>query len=316
MIKIKSNTYFIKRNYCPGCKSTKFRTIYSCWFLESPIKEYLESFYSTQGQIIFEYLKDVKFILNECNECGIIYQEEIPNNFFMKIIYEDWIDPEKKFNLYTQKEYLDHYSTYIQEIMMLIDYFNVNPRRLKFFDFGMGWGRWCLMAKAYGCDVYGTELSEKKIKYAESYGIKVITWDEILNYNFDFINTEQVFEHIPNPFETLCHLKKSLKPTGLIKISVPNGKGIKRKLRILDWTAPKGSRNSLNPVSPLEHINCFNRTSILKMADKVGLKPVKIPLTIQYSYITNWKLTKHTLKNLLKPIYTNMFQKGTYLFFR
>jgi len=172
------------------------------------------------------------------------------------------------------------------------------------------------MAKAFGCNSYGTELSETRIKYAESHGIKVITWDEILNYSFDFINTEQVFEHIPEPLETLFHLKKSLKSEGLIKIDVPNGDDIKRRLRILDWTAPKGSRNCLNPASPLEHINCSNRTSIIRMADIAGLEIVKIPLTIQCVCSTNRKSIERTLKNILTPLYRNVFQKGTYVFFR
>ena len=107
------------------------------------------------------------------------------------------------------------------------------------------------MAKAFVCDSYGTELSETRIKYAKSHGIKVITWDEIPNHSFDLINAERVFEHISEPLESLFHLKKSLKSGGLIKISVANGGNIKRGLRIADWTAPKGSRNSVNPVSPL-----------------------------------------------------------------
>jgi len=276
-----SKTYFVKREFCPGCKSREYKTVYSCGFTESPIKKYLESFYSPQGQIELEYLKGAEYILDECHNCGMIYQKEIPNDFLMNKLYEEWINSQEVFDQYEQSHNLDYYSGYAREIMMLIKYFNTVPNQLKFFDFGMGWGNWCQMAKAFGCDFYGTELSEARIEYAKSNGIKVISWNEIPNYSFDFINTDQIFEHIPNPLETLNHLKKSLKPESLIKISVPDSCDIKRRVRVMDWTAPKGSKNSLNPVAPLEHINCFNHSSITRMADIAGFRLVEIPFRIE-----------------------------------
>ena len=233
----------------------------------------------------------------------------------MKKLYEQWIDPQKVFFRWVQNHSIDYYFRLAEEVMMLIAYFDSIPTQLKLLDFGMGWGHWCQMALAFGCDAYGTELSESRIEYAKSQGIKVITWAEISNYSFDFINMEQVCEHIADPLETLCVLKKSLKPEGLVKISVPDGKDIKRRLKILDWTAPKGSRHSLNPVSPLEHINCFNHRSLIKMAELTGLELVRIPLRIQYAAITNWKPIKRMLKNILKPFYSNMFKKDTCFFF-
>jgi len=48
--------------------------------------------------------------------------------------------------------------------MMLIAYFNVDPEKLYFLDAGMGWGSWCLMAKAFGVNIYGIELSRHLIE--------------------------------------------------------------------------------------------------------------------------------------------------------
>ena len=152
-----------------------------------------------------------------------------------------------------------------------------------------------------------------EIEYAQKNGINVITWDEIPEYKFDFVNTEQVFEHIPNPLDTLKYLRDSLKPTGLIKISVPNGKNIKKKLKIGDWMAPKGSKNSLNSVSPLEHINCYTRTSLIKMAERAGLVRVRLPLYLQIASAMPWNSPKRILKNIFRPVYRNLF--GTHLFF-
>src|SRR3990167_6622189 len=212
-----STSYFMKRQFCLACKSEKHKKIYSCQFSKPPIKEYLESFYIPQGRIEFEYLGDSEFILNECNYCGLIYQEEIPNDFLMRKIYEEWIDPVKSYEA-QQNTIIEDYLSYSQEVLMLIAYFNMIPSQLKFLDFGMGWGIWCQIAKVMGCESYGTELSETRIEHAKSNGIKVISWEELPNHDFHFINTGQVFEHIAEPLDTLSYLKKTLKPEGLLKI--------------------------------------------------------------------------------------------------
>jgi 2-polyprenyl-3-methyl-5-hydroxy-6-metoxy-1,4-benzoquinol methylase len=309
-------TNFVKREVCPACLSRTYEIVYSCGFTESPIREYLENLFSPVGQVEFEYLDGAAFILGQCKDCGTVFQQEIMDDFLQEKYYEEWIDPQKAFSNHEHSDDLYHLAHYAQEVMMLIAYFKTIPGQLKFFDFGMGWGKWCRMARAFGCDAYGTELSKARIEYAESQGIKVITWDEISEHRFDFINTEQVFEHIPEPFETLLHLKKSLKPKGLIKISVPNGNDIKKRLAVSDWTAPLGSRNSLHSVAPLQHINCFNHNSLIRMAEIAELELVKIPMTIQFASGTNWRPIKPMFKNIFRPLYRNTFQRGTYLFFR
>ena len=311
---MKNNKYFVIRENCPACRSTDSNELYSCGFSQSPIREFLESFYSPQGKVEFEYLNGANYVLRDCNNCGMIYQKEIPNEFLMKRLYEEWINPQKIFELDLNKEALDYFSYYAQEVISIVAFFKTAPRQLKFLDFGMGWGKWCQMAKAFGCDSYGTELSEARIEYAQKNNILVITYDEIPEYRFDFINTEQVFEHISNPLETLYHLKRALKPNGLIKICVPNGRNIKKKIKINNWMAPKGSKNSLNPVSPLEHINCFNPSSIIKMADIAGFERIKLPIILQLGSTTNWHGPKQILKNILRPVYRNTFL-GTYLLF-
>lgn len=309
-----STPYFVNRKVCPACKSERYRKIYSCQFTKSPIKEYLESFYLPQGRIEFEYLRDSEFILNECDTCGLIYQEDIPNDFLMKKIYDEWINPLKSYEA-QQNTIIDDYLLYSQEVLTLITYFRTMPSHLEFLDFGMGWGMWCQIAKTMGCKPYGTELSDTRIEHVKSNGIKVISWNDLPNHTFHFINTEQVFEHIAEPLDMMNSLKKMLKPGGLLKISVPNGADIKRRLKISDWMAPKNSRNSLNPVAPLEHINCFNYRSIITMAKKAGLEQVKIPLNIQYLYTIRKNHFKQILKAFLRPFYRNIFNRGTYVFF-
>jgi len=280
-----SSPHFVVRNRCPACTSVSFKTIYASPFAEPPISGYLVDFYSPQGGIELEYLDGATYSLAECDSCGLIFQEEIPNDGLMERMYERWIDPE--IALAQHHTSLNYYSSYAREIMQIIAYCGQPPSALSFFDFGMGWGKWVLMAKAFGCNSIVSELSDFRIRFAQPNGIKVIPWDEIPQHQFDFINTDQVFEHIPTPLDTLFHLKNALKDEGLLKISVPSDRKIRRTLAIMDWGAAKNSKNSRNPVAPLEHINFFPRKTIVNMLTIAGFEEVFIPMRLQYQYMTN-----------------------------
>ena len=312
---INSNKWFITRDKCPVCGSDDSKTIYQTKYDESPVKDYLESFYNPQGKVEFEYLKDAFYILNECTACKAIYQRDIPDGVLMERLYEHWIDP-KIITVEEKNHNLSYYTRYAQEVMQIVSYFKKEPGSLNFFDFGMGWGKWALMAKAFGCNSYGTEISNERIEFAKSNGIKVITWDEIPQCQFDFINTEQVFEHIAQPLETLKYLKTALKPDGILKISVPHADDIKARLKKMDWTAAKGTKYSLNTLAPLEHINLFNRASLIEMANIAGMEMVYIPLITQYRFSTDWGTPERIVKNILLPIYYNLFKKRNYVFLR
>jgi len=311
-----SNSWFKSRKQCPACNSIDLKTIYENRYNEFPIKDYLTNFYADQGMVEFEYLEGVSYLLCECGKCGLIFQKEIPGDFLMERLYEHWINPSKVFLQHYDEDNLEYYSNYAQEIMRMISYFNAIPSSLDFFDFGMGWGKWALMAKAFGCNSYGTELSAERIEYAKSCGINIVKGTEIHEHQFDLINTEQVFEHIPDPLNTLIYLKGALKPDGIIKISVPTANNISKLLKKMDWKAEKGSKNSLNPIAPLEHINFYRYSSILKMADMAGMEEVFIPIQKYQKYTINWIGPKAIVKNILRPIYRRVFRNQNYILLR
>ena len=299
---------------CPACASSGLKNIYTVRFTQEPIKSFLQSFYEPQGKVEFEYLADSSFALDECLSCGLIFQKNIPDAELSKRLYTQWIDPENDIKT-MENNTAEIYAALAREIMLLLGCFSRPPAGIKFLDFGMGWGRAAIMARAFGCEAYGVELSERKAGYARGFGIKTISEGEIRGNRFDIINVGEVLEHLPEPLETLKTLKSALDPGGVMRITVPDGSDIKRRLKTGDWRAPKGSRNSLNAVSPLEHINCFTHASLLKMAGLAGLRRKKMPLGVQYRYMTGWRPFKQVLKNLLGPVYNNFVKKGTFLYF-
>lgn len=311
-----SQTWFVERKECPACTSRDFKIIYQSPYDQAPVKTYLDNFYSPQGGVEHGYLAGATYILCECRHCRLLFQRDIPNDQLMERLYDHWIDPRKVFALNTQAQNLAYYARNAQEVMRMVAFSGKEPSSLKVLDFGMGWAEWAMMAKAFGLDSYGMELSKERIEHARKNGIVVIDWDEVPGQTFDIINTEQVFEHIPEPLQTLKHLSKGLKPGGLIKISVPTANDIERRLHAMDWNAPKGSPNSLNAVAPLEHINYYRRKTFAEMGKKAGLQEVQLPIKIQLQFAADSRGIKQKLKNLFFPFYLNVLKKRNYVFLK
>lgn len=306
----------VARDTCPGCEGQGVVSLYRCAYDEEPLRGYLQRFYLPQGGVEVEYLRGADYHLVRCPACGLVYQREVPGDDLMLRLYERWIDPDLAFRRHLDDAGLPMYAQYAQELMRLLAWFERRPSSIDVLDFGMGWGRWARMAKAFGCNVWGAELSPRRIEYAARHGIEALAWEEIPNRAFDLINTDQVFEHIPDPLVALRHLVRALKPGGLVKLSVPDGTTILERLKAMDWEAPVTSPNSLHAVAPLEHINCFSRASLVHMAALAGLEPAPMPLRLQYQFAANWSSLSAARRNLLLPIWHNLLGRGTYLFFR
>lgn len=313
-----NKSWFDERNSCPVCGSVKITIRYRIPYSNQSIKEHLIEFYSPQGGIEFKFLQNEDYILCDCEYCEIIFQKKIPNEYLMERLYEHWIDPKKALENRDNRFKINPgiYNNYINEIRNVSSCLKSSPSDTRFLDFGMGWGDWLLTANRLGFESYGLELSQSRIEYAESKGINVINWDEAKQLNFDFINAEQVFEHIPEPLKTLGELKKLLKPNGIIKISVPTPNNINRTLKLMDWKAKKGSKNSLNDVAPLEHIQCYTRSSLLIMAKLVGMTELTIPLIKQWNNSSDWFNPKSFIRNLLIPVFRNILKKQNYIFLK
>lgn len=311
-----SGASFHRRERCPACASDTLATLYESAYDRPPIQDYLKDFYSAIGGVETEYLEGCLYVLCECAVCSLIFQRDIPNDMLMERLYERWIDPQKIFDKHEREDGLRYYSSHAQELMQIMSVLGAMPASLRCFDFAMGWSRWAAMVRAFGCQSYGSELSATRIEHARAQGLNVIGWDDIPQYRFDFINAEKVFEHIPEPLATLRHLKKALKADGLLRIHVPTAADMHRRLERMDWSAPKGSRYSLNAVAPLEHINCYRRSSLTRMAQEAGMTEVFIPMKTQYRYTTDWDGAKKIVQSLLAPIKRNLFKTINCIFLR
>lgn len=287
---------FAARYKCPACHAQAVNELYMAGLTSPPLRDYLEAFYGPQGGIEMTELEGGNCVLLECIGCGLVFQRDVLSDELMDRLYEKWIDPVRSLAIYEAETGVSHVLAQVRQIADLIGFIDRPPLQIKALNYGMGWGHWCQLAMAFGMSVYGHELSPSKVESAARKGVKNLSPQELSSQTFDFINADQVFEHLPEPLETLKALVQSLKPDGLIRIGVPDGWNIKERLKSANWAVAKQANNSLNAIAPLEHINCFNHHALVNMARMAGLEPISIP-------------TRHTMsclgrvKSMLRPVF-------------
>ena len=209
-----------------------------------------------------------QYEIAKCGKYWYIWQTEVLNAQSQDKLYSKWISSSHSLNKKTQAEF-SLYSRYSEEMKKIHSFFLEKPFGFKLLDFGMGWGFWCLMAQAFGYDVEGYELSPERISYACQRGVRVVDDNrELMKRKYDFINVEQVFEHLSHPLAKLKELVSMLTPRGIMHIFVPDGSKIETELLKPMWQAGK------NAIHPLEHINCYTNKTLIYFAALAGLKKI------------------------------------------
>jgi SAM-dependent methyltransferase len=301
----------IERAACPGCGATAYRDLIRQTFKTDSLRRLLDTHY--EGRASTASLAPYDYWLVRCQQCRLGYQKTVPAPELLHEIYEQWIPPTERERL--RREYsFEDYCYWGEQIQFVIQHLRKPPHQVRVFDFGMGWGEFALMAKAYGCEVSGAELSEVRIRNARAMDIEVVAWDDIPTRRFDFINTEQVFEHLTEPLEVLRHLALALDVGGILKISVPDSRhALRTSERVKDFGALP--HEDIMGVHPLEHINSFEYDTMVRMAKRAGLRVVKPSVWRLYNSSSGWLNPKRALRQLLRPIYRHVYPKSTYAFF-
>jgi len=207
----------------------------------------------------------------------LIFQKNIPGPQLSESLYTCWIDGTKLFEHKVRNRKIAYYKYLSKTVEKLIRQFRKPPSQLTVYDFGMGWGDFCHMAQAYGCEVWGSELAPEQIRYAESFGIKNIQLQDIPAEEFDIVNINQVLEHLDEPVTYLREIARSLSPTGILRFAVPNGNILSQKLNNKTTASFQVDlAPHLKLLAPLEHINCFTTTSVDAMLELANLTPVRL----------------------------------------
>lgn len=301
----------LERRECAVCLSPRLQEKYRIRYSDSEIRNYLIDYYDL-SILNFNYdeaFKDCEFVVLKCLECNAFTQKYIPDDSLMETVYFHWIDKGRTDISIKDKKYpLDEYTHYLKEGMIITDFqlkrmSKSSPCELKVLDFGAGWGIWANAMKACGCDVFATEISKPRIENLIRNGINVISEDELSDHDFDFINTEQVFEHLREPYVVANKLAGSLNNDGVLKISVPFAPWIEQDGFRIDWSAARYAKHSPMPVAPLEHLNYFTQRTIDVLSENLDLYEVYYPKRVEMNYAFNWNSPRNALKNVALPLF-------------
>jgi 2-polyprenyl-3-methyl-5-hydroxy-6-metoxy-1,4-benzoquinol methylase len=299
------------RECCPVCGADAPVTLLREPFDSAAITAFLQRQYA--GLARLEQLRGYSYVLVRCRRCQLAYQQTIPGASLVQEIYDQWIPSSERERLRQEHE-LDDPNYWGQQIHFLIEHFGMRPASVKVLDFGMGWGEWASMARAFGCEVYGAELSTERLAYAHSIGIPTLDWQEIATQRFHFINTEQVFEHLVEPLGIIRHLAGSLEENGLLKISVPDARtALRRAAHARNFGSLSAA--AIVPIQPLEHINCFEYRTLVRLAADAGLRPMRPSLRLLYNASSGWLHPRQAARLLLRPLYRHVYPKSTFVYF-
>lgn len=311
---------FLKRSHCPACGSVESAAVFSSSYDDPGLRDFLAGYYTAVDRSSQTAVTGgATFSIMECGACGLLYQQEVPDDAAATLIYSQWLGKNDPLAPSKPPMPLDYYTYMAQEVMQLVAYLQRTvgiARRLRFLDYGMGWANWAQMAQSFGVDVYGVELSAPKRAHAERLGIKVVDLADLPGMRFDFICTEQVIEHLNEPREAVLVLRDCLDAAGILKISVPDGSKTKTVLNAWTWNGALNRKDEIMPVHPLEHLNCFDPRSLRRFAQSCGLKAVRLPFGLMLAYSTDWSTTKLAAKNVLRPVKRFVLQDGCYALFR
>src|SRR4051812_33391262 len=114
------NQNLIQRKPCPACGDKSFTHLFTIGYDDPVMHKYLHACYDFQGGVEFEYLKGGEYILQECNNCRLVFQEYVPDDDLMIKVYEKWINPEYTLQERVNKDNLDYYKRWAAEIINLI----------------------------------------------------------------------------------------------------------------------------------------------------------------------------------------------------
>lgn len=195
----------------------------------------------------------------------------------------------------------------------------VDSKRPKVLDYGMGLGTWLLAMRAFGAECWGTDIDPLSKIIAKDNGLRFEgELDNLPEGYFDFINSDQVFEHLPDPLQHLQQIVRKLAPGGIIKLSVPGDSRMPRKLERLAGGAPPEVREFLSKsdaLSPLCHINLFTPDSLRALGEAAGLESFRIPLKTAYATMTGFFSARQWNRNLYNPLKSHL-GKRTWQYFR
>lgn len=186
----------------------------------------------------------------------------------------------------------------------------------KILDIGCATGIFLNEMKAHGWDTYGVEPSIYAADIAvNELGLNVFNgyldetdFDE---HFFDVITLWDVFEHLPDPDDTLRIIKRVLKPDGSLVITMPNTDSWERKIFKQYWAGWDVPRHyhifSKTAIENLLSVHRMRIDSLISFTGMLGAIRISLDFWLQEN-----NLSERNKQRLKKIYYSSIFRLFLY----
>jgi len=254
---------FTDRKSCPLCGSTVLEILLTQPYTDPALWNFISNKYGSTA-IQSDWL-ETSFDIAHCTSCNFYFSKyTLTDEFYEKLTnfkIEANRGPEREMQMG-----VSHYSRFSFEAEKISVLRGGVPHSISVLEFGSGFGLWLLMAKAFTYKTTGIEIFTDRIAHSKKNGLEIYqSLGDVPDSGFDFIFSNQVFEHIADPLPILKILITKLKSGGIAQIGVPESGHIQKVINSYTGVPDK-------LIDPVGHINCFTNNALVTLVEKAGMK--------------------------------------------
>ncbi|MDA7489555.1 class I SAM-dependent methyltransferase [Candidatus Pelagibacter ubique] len=277
----------IERKFCPLCFSkTKLKTLYCRSYNSQNLSNFINQYYT--NSFLSKIVKKNNYEIIECLTCNFIYQKNIPSSKLSNFLYDKLIPVDESFKKKISMTSIN-FKVFLRDALLIEKMIKKDNYRTEILEFGSGWGIWARFMKTLNFKVTTLEISKKRVAHIKKNNLQNYNNIKKIKKKFDIIFSDQVIEHINNPYYDMLLLIKLLKKNGYMIHKFPSSFLFKNKIA-------KNYEVKKDCAHPLEHINIFTKKSMLILSKKLKLKIINpiyiknIPLITKIVLIKNYFL--------------------------
>lgn len=229
------------------------------------------------------------FSLYKCSNCGMISLYNRPES--SKEVYDEeyFSGGGGGFGYVNYDEDKEPMREGFKKYLKLIE--NISGKKGKLFDVGAATGFFMFLARDYGFNVSGVEISDFAAKTARNKGLDVLTGtlsDISSGFgSYDAVTLLDVIEHMPDPESDIRIAGKMLNNGGLMIINTPDSGSLYAKMMGMKW----------HLIVPPEHIHYFNEKGIRSLLDRNSFETLLVTrigkkFTLEYVFNMLFKWLK------------------------
>jgi len=216
-----------------------------------------------------------------CNVCTHQYPSPMP--FPRAGLDELYVDHDEYFQLHSVE------AKKIGGLTLIHQFETRVGKKGRLLDVGSGAGELLWAAKESGWEADGIDPSREFVEIGNAkFGVnaKVATLEdtEYPSGYFDAVVLSGIIEHLYDPFETLCEIRRVLKDDGWLFFDAPNEDGLYMTIGNLymkmlgrDWVV------TLAPTFPPYHVQGFNPKSLVMLLERARFAPKQLDIVGEIS---------------------------------